>query len=217
MVCTGRSKAHSRGARRGSVLLGRAGQALPRFCFAVGQHQHWPSAPQSREGHSGTGGPTGLCLAQHGHRAARAARQETGRNHPRRFEEDLLHPRRRRGQRKRHQDGALLYGAFQDSGALSFVPRCYPWGAGADWRLSPPAGRAGHAGRGPSPRPVLLSLSLRLDAPDLSSGVYHPRRRGDPARRSRPDRRHHPRRRDRHERTHHPARRILAPHERDLR
>ena len=52
------------------------------------------------------GRDAGLRQPVHGHRAARAARGEAGRDHAGRHRHVLLHQRRRRGQRERHQDGA---------------------------------------------------------------------------------------------------------------
>ena len=55
--------------------------------------------------HHGAGRAAGLRQPLHGHRAAGAPRREAGRDHPRRHRHLLLHQRRRRGQRERHQAG----------------------------------------------------------------------------------------------------------------
>ena len=100
-----------------------------------------------------------VCQSVHGDRAARAARRKAGRDHARRHRHVLLHERRRRSQRERHQDRALLHGTPQDHRALSLVSRRDGRSDHADRRSAPLGRRAGHSGRGPRARSRITASS----------------------------------------------------------
>ena len=65
----------------------------------------------------------------HGHRAARPAGQEAGRDRAGRHQRLLLHQRRRRGQRERHQDRAPGHRPPEDPRPLSLLSRRHRPGA----------------------------------------------------------------------------------------
>ena len=83
----------------------------------------------------------------HGHRGARAAGREAGRDHARRHRLLLLHQRRRRGQRERHQGRALVHRPPQDPRALPLVSRRHRRRDLADRRSAALGRRAGHPRR----------------------------------------------------------------------
>ena len=102
------------------------------MCTNIG-HSH----PQGGEGHPGAGGDAGLREPVHGHRGARAAGREAGRDHARRHRHVLLHERRRGGGGERDPHRARRHRAPQDPGPLSLVPRRHGGRADADRRSAP--------------------------------------------------------------------------------
>ena len=85
----------------------------------------------------------------HGNGTARPAGREAGGDHARRHRLLLLHQRRRRGQRERHQGRALVHGTSQDSCALSLVSRRHGRRDLADGRSAAMGRRTWPAGHRP--------------------------------------------------------------------
>ena len=108
---------------QGLLLLDPRGQAVPRLQQPADVREHRARAPQGHRGHRSPGRDPRLRQPVHGHRATRAAGGEAGRDHARRHRRLLLHQRRRRGERERHQARPLLHRAPQDHGPLPVVPR----------------------------------------------------------------------------------------------
>ena len=109
------------------------------------------------------------------------ARREARRDRARRHRLFLLHQRRRRGERKRDQSGALVHRPPQDSRALSLVSRRHRGRDFAHRRPAPLGRRARHSRRRPRAR------SVSRDPARLGHRRRRARRarRGDPARRAR--------------------------------
>ena len=137
----------SRGPRQGRVFLDARRQALPGLQQPVDVREHRARRPARREGHPGTGGEAPVRQPVHGHRGPRAAWREAGRDHARRHRLLLLHQRRRRGQRERHQGRALVHRSPQDPRALPLVSRRDRRRDHAHRRSAALGRRAGHPGR----------------------------------------------------------------------
>ncbi len=91
----------------------------------------------------------------------------------RRHRHVLLHQRRRRGERERHQARPHGDGPPQDPGALPQLPRRHRRGDDADRRSAPLGDRAGHPGRRPRHRPVPRHRSA--DSGQRGRGARQPR------------------------------------------
>ena len=144
--------------REGLLVLDARGQALPRLQQPVDVREHRPRRSARDQGDPGSGGHARLRQPVHGHRAARAARRKARVDRPGRHRRLLLHQRRRRGERERHQDRADVHRPPQDPGALPLVSR-----RDRRARLRSPAirgaGRPSRASRASSTSPIRITAS----------------------------------------------------------
>ena len=144
----------------------------------------------------------------HGHRAARAARREAGRDHARRHRRLLLHQRRRRGQRERDQDRAA--GSPGATRSWRATARTTAAPAGAITLTGDPRRWATEPGM-PGVVHVLDPYhGIQRGWDDRAPRRWRTLEEIDPARGAADDRRVHPRDGDRHQRHPGPARRLPA-------
>ena len=203
--------------RRGALLLGLRGEALPRLRVAARQRQHRPPAPEDHRGDQGAGRQALHDRAADGLGVALAPRAAARGGHAGRPLHVVLHQLGRRGERERDQARAARDRAAQDRRALPLVPRRDARLGHAHRRSAPLAERAGDGRRRADARPVHVSLSRgsSRSVPGLH-GRAAPR--GDPRVRGRAHgRRRHPRDGDRDERDHPASARLPAGDPRGLR
>ncbi len=123
VVGAGTDQADDGARRQGLLPMGRRRQQAARLLLTAGEHQHRPSAPESRCRHCRTGRE-----AVH-HRAAARQRRALGgrpvgrRAHPGRPEPHLLHQRRRRRRRACGADGPAAHRPVQGALAVPLVSR----------------------------------------------------------------------------------------------
>ena len=138
----------------GNLLLDAGREAVHRLQQPVDVGEHRARRRARHPGDSRTGADARLCQSVYGDRAAGAAGREAGGDYSGRHRHFLFHERRRRSERERDQDCALLYRTSQDHGALSFVSRRDGGRDQPDRRSAAMGGGAGHSGRGARARSV---------------------------------------------------------------
>ena len=217
MVGAGRDQPDRGRRRRGSLLLGLRGQALPRLRVTARQRQHRPPAPEDHRGDQGAGRQALHDRAADGVGVALAPRAAARGGHAGRPLHVVLHELGRGGERERDQARATLHRPPQDRRPLPLVPRRDARLRPADRRSAPLAERAGHGRCRADARSVHVSLSR---GPSGSVPGLHGRAApgGDPRVRGRAHRRgRDPRDGDRDERDHPAAARLPAGGARGLR
>ena len=217
VVDAGRDQPDRGRRRRGPLLLGLRGEALPRLRLTARQRQHRPPAPEDHRRDQGAGGSALHDRAADGLGVALAPRPSARGGHARRSLHVVLHELGCGGERERDQARAPLDGTAQDRRALPLVPRR---DARLDRAHGRPAALAERARDGrcrADARPVHVPLPRR--SPGSVPGLLRrPAPRGDPRVRGRAHgRRRDPRDRDRDERGHPASSRLPAGHPGGLR